>query len=87
MIARVTYVAIGMEETVKIKEYVVINYRSLLNFDQLVHFEKIVEKCIYNNLINIVVDCIAVDDIMYAWGECTCGGERDHNGRRASCRK
>lgn len=50
-----------MEETVKIKEYVVINYRSLLNFDQLVHFEKIVEKCIYNNLINIVVDCIAVE--------------------------
>ena len=39
----------------------VINYRSLLNFDQLVHFEKIVEKCIYNNLINIVVDCIAVE--------------------------
>ena len=39
----------------------VINYRSLLNFDQLVHFEKIVEKCIYNNLINKVVDCIAVE--------------------------
>ena len=39
----------------------VINCRSLLNFDQLVHFEKIVEICIYNNLLYLVVVCIAVD--------------------------